>query len=311
MKYNIKEFQKLLEKKFPEEEIKILEFTGISKKGEIYCSLCQKKYSIYKMSILLKDGRKSYCPKCFLSKNTKKCLEEISFSPNLSFLKISYNKKTHKPTIIYKCGLCQSVNEKSHIEFLKHPTCMYCGKNAKKMNTSGFKKELLELELPFEIIGEYNKSDKKVLLKHNNCGYIFNARPHDILTKHTGCPRCSRKTSRGEQKIIDLLEEFKIDYIREKVFKWSNKKRYDFYIPKYKILIEYQGIQHFKTVNNYWLSLSEQQKIDTFKKEQALKNGYFFFTINYTDFDIIPQILVQRLSEYGVAIKREKETPFC
>lgn len=301
IKYTKDEFIEKLKDKYPKEEIKIIEFNGTSKKGIIYCNLCKKEYSIYRMGVLLKDSRKNFCPKCFLSQYTNQCIE-LCNKQKLIFKKINYNQRLHKPTIVYECNLCETENEKPFSEFLKYPTCIYCGTNSKRMSTRGFKNKLVELNLPYELIGEYKKTENKNLFKHTKCGFIFRARPHDILSEHTGCPKCSKKTSKGEQKIIDFLEKYKIPYVREKVFDWSDKKRYDFYLPEYNILIEYQGIQHFKTVNNYWIPLEEQQKIDLFKKNVAQEHGYNFFTINYNEYNQISSLLVQRLSNFGVII---------
>lgn len=62
------------------------------------------------------------------------------------------------------------------------------------------------------------------------------------------------KGSNGEQIIATLLKEHDITYIQEKTFKDFRYKdtggipRYDFYLPDYNILIEYDGEQHFKPV---------------------------------------------------------------
>ena len=66
-----------------------------------------------------------------------------------------------------------------------------------------------------------------------------------------GCPICSE--SKLEKNIRDFLSKNKITYKYQKMFKWlTNKKsmKLDFYLPKYNVAIECQGIQHFKGASN-------------------------------------------------------------
>lgn len=76
-----------------------------------------------------------------------------------------------------------------------------------------------------------------------------------------GCPWC-KTNSKGEDK-LDILLSFKnIRFVRQyKIvpFRYS----YDFYLPDYNLLIEYDGRQHFK--HNSWGGIEELKK--TYKKE--------------------------------------------
>ena len=62
----------------------------------------------------------------------------------------------------------------------------------------------------------------------------------------TGCPRC--KKSRGEKEIMGILEKMNIKFEDEYEFIKLSKRRFDFYLPKYNLVIEYHGIQHFKFI---------------------------------------------------------------
>jgi very-short-patch-repair endonuclease len=48
---------------------------------------------------------------------------------------------------------------------------------------------------------------------------------------------------------------------------------FDFCIPEYNIIIELDGLQHFKQVRN-WSSPEEQNKSDKFKEKCANDNNY-------------------------------------
>ena len=65
-----------------------------------------------------------------------------------------------------------------------------------------------------------------------------------------GCPLCC--ASKGEIKIGTFLHKNKIDYIKEKRFSncinplTAYQLPFDFYIPSHNLLIEFDGIQHYK-----------------------------------------------------------------
>ena len=96
---------------------------------------------------------------------------------------------------------------------------------------------------------------------------------------------------------MNWLEQEKIFFIKEKIFNWSEQKRYDFYLPKQNLIIEYHGVQHYKEVKEFFLPLKEQQKIDSWKEAQAKENGINYLVISYLDFENIETILAQRLKE--------------
>lgn len=69
-----------------------------------------------------------------------------------------------------------------------------------------------------------------------------------IHSKGCGCPKCNE--SKLEKEIRELLENRKINFdYRNRKLIWLNGLELDFYLPKYNIAIECQGIQHFKPTN--------------------------------------------------------------
>lgn len=61
---------------------------------------------------------------------------------------------------------------------------------------------------------------------------------------------CGCLQSLGEFKIKQSLEELKIPFIKEKTFPElvsdnNVPLRFDFYLPQYNLIIEYDGEQHF------------------------------------------------------------------
>ncbi len=110
------------------------------------------------------------------------------------------------------------------------------------------------------------------------------------------CPICNE--SKGEKEIEKVLDKHFINYISQYKIKEligvnGGLLSYDFYLPDYNLLIEYQGIQHEKSFNHFGgkEKLKKQQEHDKRKKEYANKNGYKLLEIWYYDFDNIENIL--------------------
>lgn len=114
---------------------------------------------------------------------------------------------------------------------------------------------------------------------------VFKQTPNRHL-QGDGCPRC--RSSRGERRIEAFLTKHKIYFEREAKFGFCKIKRqlpYDFYLPDYNVLIEYQGIVHFKPwkLTGDMAALLKKQANDKFKKEKAVENGYVFKEYLYSD----------------------------
>lgn len=118
----------------------------------------------------------------------------------------------------------------------------------------------------------------------------------------TGCPECSE--SKGEKTIRNWLRYKNITFISQKEFEGliglgGGNLSYDFYLPQYNLLIEFQGIQHEKYIKGLHKSkkdFKKQQEHDKRKKEYALHNKYNFLEIWYYDFDRIEEILLEKLN---------------
>ncbi|HJD72315.1 MAG TPA: hypothetical protein K8V13_11935, partial [Enterobacter roggenkampii] len=94
--------------------------------------------------------------------------------------------------------------------------------------------------------------------------------------------------SHGEKYIRNYLDNHSIKYIPQKKFKDLKDKTYlsyDFYLPEYNMLIEYQGIQHFESISFNGMdnsNLEKQQHHDNLKRKYAKDNGYKLLELKYT-----------------------------
>lgn len=297
------QFQEKINSLFPDEKITILKYETASKPITFKCEKCQTEYKIFAGKGLYR--KKHCCNNCFYSlgegektKEYKKiALDIIKQKKTLQFLDFGYNEKLLKPTIKVECLKCKQNFEKQLVFFVKQNSdCPYC--EAKQhLNTAAYKNMIPQ---DYTLLEEYQGTDTKVLFRHEECGFIWKTAPHNIRSG-CGCPKCAKRRSRGKKKIIDFLTQQKIPFEAEKKFIWSGLKRYDFYLPSYNLVIEYNGIQHYQEINFFGKSLAENQLNDKQKKEMALQNNLDFFEISYQDFDKIEEILAQRLSVMSVA----------
>ena len=167
------------------------------------------------------------------------------------------------------------------------------------------------------------KSGKKVWWKCKECNNEWKT---SIAKRNngSGCPECNK--SKGEKrckeffisrKFIEINQEDydsllnkddNIYYVSQKEYDGlvgtgGGLLSYDFYLPKYNLLIEYQGEYHDQIILNYKgepIELAEarlikQKEHDKRKKEYAQGNEYNFLEIWYWDFDNIETILENTL----------------
>lgn len=107
---------------------------------------------------------------------------------------------------------------------------------------------------------------------------------HDVY--HNGlltCP-CQDDWSYPNKFMYSLLEQIGVDFQAEKVFDWSNDRKYDDYI-EYKgirIITEQHGQQHyFKQFSKNGRTVEEEKENDVYKYHLAINNGIDkYFIIN-------------------------------
>lgn len=98
--------------------------------------------------------------------------------------------------------------------------------------------------------------------------------------------------SNGENYIMKILLEENILFKREKTFSnlKKGKYRFDFYLPKYNICIEYDGAQHFNQIKYFQKNRSDflkQQEHDRQKNSYCLANNISLYRIPYWELENI------------------------
>lgn len=101
-----------------------------------------------------------------------------------------------------------------------------------------------------------------------------------------GCPKCNQ--SKGEKEIEKILIQNNIEFENQKRFKnCINKKTlpFDFYLPKYNICIEFDGIQHFESLDIFGGEIEfQKRKInDNIKNKFCKDNNIKLIRIKYDE----------------------------
>lgn len=123
--------------------------------------------------------------------------------------------------------------------------------------------------------------DGKHYLCKCECGNIVILTEEELVR---GCGAACSAT-RGEVCVADIFNELNITYQVQKKFK-DFDMRFDFYLPDYKVIIECDGAQHFRSVNSEWDSptkLQETRARDKQKAEYCKKKGLTLIQIPFWD----------------------------
>lgn len=126
-------------------------------------------------------------------------------------------------------------------------------------------------------------TEKKIIFNCDRCNGEFKRTGYEVNSKNW-CPLCKNKT---ELKLYNFLVENNINCKREQCYEWCKnengiKLRYDFVIEDIKIIIELDGIQHFKQVSN-WGIYDNFHIRDIDKMIKAITNGYTMIRILQMD----------------------------
>lgn len=187
--------------------------------------------------------------------------------------------------IRFKCNKCRE-EYKTIPRMLVKRGCSRC-RGTHRRTIGDVKEEIAELsEGEYEVVSEeYNDPHTHIKVKHKECGNIY---PVSRANFRRGkrCPKCA--SSKGERKVARILDKRGIEYEPQKTFEnleYRSNLYYDFYLGEHKILIEYQGIQHYEPVKYFGgeKRFRVQKEIDKLKREYANKHGYSLVEIPYIE----------------------------
>lgn len=130
-----------------------------------------------------------------------------------------------------------------------------------------------------------------------DCGQKTYTITNYLKTGHTTSCGCNRnwnhgKTSKGEEKIITILQNDKIKFEREKTFsdmkQHGHNLRLDFFIPDQNIAIEFNGLEHYEQVEFFQKTrydFLKRQEYDRYKISYCLAHNIKLYIIPYWEID--------------------------
>ena len=172
--------------------------------------------------------------------------------------------------------------------------CPYC--TGRYKSTNDFKEEIKRIDSNIIILGEYSGSEGHILCRCKICGKQWSPIARS-LKNGQGCPNCI--ISKGERRIMNILDNKSIKYIFQKTFQDcvsdnNTKLRFDFYLPQHNTIIEYDGEQHYHPVDfgskgkEYAKqSYIENKQRDLIKDEYCKNKNIKLIRIPYYDFNKI------------------------
>lgn len=226
--------------------------------------------------------------KMSLEKFIEKC-KEIHNENNYNYDKINYiNNYTHIDIYCNRHNLFFKQKPSHH---LRGNGCKKCGNEKrcnKIINISSHKfYNLTENDNRYDFSNfVYEKYNIKSKLICNKCKKNIELSPNNYL-KNIGCPLCIN-INKTENKLYNniinnyfLIKQPKYNWCKN--IKTNNYLPFDFSIEEYKIIIEVDGIQHFKDVPYFKSLYNERKKIDLYKQLCANNNGYSLIRIFQQD----------------------------
>lgn len=283
-KYTNEEFKELIQEKRPS-FIPVEEFKGMYSPIDFIHLDCGKTINILPENLLkprnddLKHGCK-YCSRTYSMSDS----ELRSYFSKFSGYKFNYSFKKNQHLYANVKHLGKHNVDIMVSMFRKGTRCPVCSKSILESNND-FLVEMYELgNGEYSALTPYTGSHDKIHLLHN-CGKDWWVEP-TAFKQGQRCPSCGVR-SHGEIAIARNLDLLKIDYIEQKKFsgcRYELELPFDFYLPKYNVCIEYDGIQHFKPVSIFGgkEALAITKVRDSVKNNYCIGNSISLYRIPYT-----------------------------
>lgn len=267
-------------------------YVNSNTKIKFECLTCGEVFEAKPSNIL---NAKYGCAKC--ANNFKKTHEDFLSTIQNQNIEVLDNYVNNKTKIRY---ICKKHNYKGYAlpsSFKQKYVCPMCA-GIKLKTTEEFKREMCQVNNDIEIIGEYVNNYTKIKCRCKIHNIEFSTKPTHLLD-NVGCPVCNK--SKGEKEIAKILNLYSVNFEPQQKYEGlfglgGGLLSYDFYLPDYNLLIEYQGEYHDGTVSNQTEKEFEIQKEhDRRKRNYAKTHNIELLEIWYYDFKNIEQILESRL----------------
>jgi hypothetical protein len=224
-------------------------YNNVIEKSIILCPIHKEFYQSMYTHIHKQHG----CPKCALE-NSK-----LDFNDVVKRFNVVHNDKYDYSKFIYVNANTKGIIIcPTHGEFKQninsHLNSKYgCPECIKENHIPKFEDLLSKSNIIHNYFYNYSKfvyinaSTKSIIICPKHGEFLQNMGSH---SSGAGCPICNK--SHGEKTIMSILNKYNIKYIVEHTYDdllgVSNKSKlkFDFYLPDYNVLIEFQGKHHYE-----------------------------------------------------------------
>lgn len=286
-----------------------------SAKIDVICDYCGDKYKT--QYVVINDGRKHFAKDACSHCASKKVNEMIREKRANKYIDIARNICEECEYILLTTVddytdikmdinfICKKHGKQTMMfdNFIRGHRCKDCAyeENGKKLRHDiQYVKECIESINGNKLLNpeDYKDTFTKNLNIRCSCGNIFTT-SFSSYTKHgvDTCYSCSCKESVGEERIRKFLELNCIDFVQEKRFvdcKDSRPLPFDFYLPTYNLVIEFDGIHHFEETGRGNHEITA--KHDAIKNNYCELNGIELLRIPYWEGNKIEEILIKQLN---------------
>ena len=262
------------------------------------------------MSNYTKEGLEKRSIKV-LEKFLEKAKDKFGNRYGYELIKSGISKKEKVPIICKQHGIFYQLRSE-HLRGVNCRECSYITKNRKiKRNRPARLTNLEFIDRSIKIHGKkfdyskvnYIRNNKKVEILCSIHGSFYTT-PDSHLNMKSGCPKCN--ISFGEREIEKWLNENNIEFKKEHMYSdllgtRLGKLRFDFFIKKCNLLIEYDGQQHFKPIEQFGGEEYLKRLIihDNMKNEYAKVNKINLLRIGYSEIKNINWILENEFKKYN------------
>lgn len=197
--------------------------------------------------------------------------------------------------------------------------CYFCGREiteeAHRLSNTTVEEQCLQLCSSKGFIYQgFKRKNKKIFIKyicpkHQEVGVQYMQKGNMNRDNIIGCPYCfdtkKYKFSKGEKKIENILDRLNIVNIKQYTFDDCRDIKmlpFDFYLPLYNKIIEYDGQHHYYPVQFNGISLEEAIinhkntiKHDLIKNSYCQNNGIDILRIPYYEYNNIETLVLDFL----------------
>lgn len=289
---------------------------GSGQRVKINCDYCGKEYkTIYCNYNKREDKTKDVCSqKCRALKqyeNSKEKRAKYQFDKVREICKIyDYILLTKEEEFTTTHMHIKFICKKHGIQtmmldnFIRGHKCYFCSYEERAMNLRHpieYVRSIIESYNNNKLLNpeEYiNANTRNLKIECGSCGKIYITSLSDYINiMQIRCKSCANKESVGERRIREFLIDNAIIFVQEKTFddcRDINRLPFDFYLPEYNLIIEFDGQHHFREIGfgNY----ESTKKHDEIKNQYCKDNHINLLRIPYWDGNDIEEIITKQLN---------------